>query len=75
MDRAALSEMAKTDPIYAAAYGAGKLEEMDDDRLYIEIGRAVMAIAALERRGWAVVRADAAKTVPPSCDPHFGVPT
>ena len=57
MDRSALADMAREDPIYAAAYGAGKLEEMDDDCLYIEIGRAVMAIAALKARGWMLIRA------------------
>jgi hypothetical protein len=65
MTRVNLDELAATDPYYAAASGAGKFEDMDDDQLYIEIGRAVCAIHALERHGWSIVRTeDIAKTTP-----------
>lgn len=63
MDRATMIDLAKTDPVYAAALGAVSAD-VDEDRLYIEIGRAAMAILALQRYGWALVRVEALPNTP-----------
>lgn len=57
MDRATMIKIAQTDPVYAAALGAVTDDATDEDRVAIEIGRAVMAILSLQRHGWALVRA------------------
>jgi hypothetical protein len=58
MTRADMIEIAKTDPVYAAALGAVTRDVDDQDRINIEIGRAVMAVLALQRHGWALVRVE-----------------
>lgn len=59
MDRATMIDLARTDPVYAAALGAVTNDHyIDDDRVAIEIGRAVMAVLSLQRHGWALVRAE-----------------
>lgn len=57
MNRATMIEIAQTDPVYAVALGAVTHDDADEDRIAIEIGRAVMAVLALQRHGWALVRA------------------
>ena len=58
MDRATMIDLARTDPVYAAALGAVTRDDADEDRMAIEIGRAVMAVLALQRHGWALVRVE-----------------
>lgn len=58
MDRITMTELARTDPTYAAALGAVTHDDMDEDRMAIEIGRAVMAVLSLQRHGWALVRVE-----------------
>lgn len=58
MDRATMIEAAQTDPVYAAALGAVTHDDIDEDRMAIEVGRAVMAVLALQKYGWALVRAE-----------------
>ena len=58
MNRATMIEIAQTDPVYAAALGAVTRDDLDDDRMAIEIGRAVMAVLSLQQHGWALVRVE-----------------
>ena len=58
MDRITMIELARTDPVYAAALGAVTRDDTDEDRMSIEVGRAVMAVLALQKHGWALVRAE-----------------
>lgn len=58
MNRATMIEIAQTDPVYAAALGAVTHDDLDEDRVAIEVGRAVMAVLSLQRHGWALVRVE-----------------
>lgn len=53
-----MADLAKTDPVYAAALGTVRHDSMDEDRIYIEIGRATMAVLSLQRHGWVLVRVE-----------------
>jgi hypothetical protein len=57
MDREEIKQRAKTDPAYAAVLGLCGLSKIDDDTMALILGRALMAISALESNGWMLVRA------------------
>lgn len=57
MDRDEIKERAKTDPAYAAVLGLCGLSKIDDETMCLALGRAIMAISALESNGWMLVRA------------------
>ncbi len=58
MDRAAMIDLARSDPVYAVALGAVTHDHTDPDRVAIEVGRAVVAVLSLQRHGWALVRVE-----------------
>ena len=57
MDRDEVKQRAQTDPAYAAVLGLCGLDVIDEDTMCLALGRAVMAISALESNGWMLVRA------------------
>lgn len=57
MERDEVKQRAKTDPAYAAVLGLCGLKTIDDDAMSLALGRALMAISALEGNGWMLVRA------------------
>lgn len=57
MDRDEIKERAKTYPAYAAVLGLCGLATIDEDTMCLALGRAMMAISALESNGWMLVRA------------------
>lgn len=56
MGRDEVRRRAESDPAYAAVLGLCGLDEIDEDTLCLALGRALMAISAMEANGWMLVR-------------------